>query len=179
MMLPSDESSASPRTAESRLQFRPDLVRSQALLKSLSVMVMTHIYVLLAGCQSSNGPIEVSEAWAPATPPGATVGSAYMAIRADSSDTLIGASTPLASSVEMHQTLQEGDVLKMRKVEALDLAPNNPIMFEPGGTYFMLIGLSAPLQPGERVPMTLRFRDIGETHIEIKVLAPHASPAHH
>ena len=178
MMLPSDESSALPRTGKSRL-IRLDPARGEALLRFLSVMAMTHIYVLLAGCQGSNGPIEVSEAWAPATPPGVTVGSAYMAIRAHSSDTLIGASTPLASSVEMHQTLQEGDVLKMRKVETVDLAANNPIMFEPGGTHFMLIGLSAPLQPGERVPMTLRFRDTGETHIEIEVLAPHASPAHH
>jgi copper(I)-binding protein len=139
---------------------------------------VTYICVLLGGCQGSSGPIEVSDAWVPATPPNARVGAAYMRIETHAADTLLNASTPIAASVEIHESSSDGDMVRMRKLESVSVTPAKPATFEPGGTHFMLIGLTAPLQASSHIPLTLRFQNAGEIHVDIDVVAPNASSVH-
>lgn len=137
------------------------------------------ICLLSSGCQQPGAPIEVTDAWAPATPPNATVGAAYMNIAANSADTLAAASSPAAERVEVHETVHEGALVKMRKVGPLDLSPDYPIALQPGGRHFMLIGLKSPLQADTLFPLTLRFHNAGEIEIEIRVVAAGTDVAHH
>jgi copper(I)-binding protein len=155
-----------------------DVGRVHGLVRTGAHVAMTYICVLLAGCQGSSGPIEVNEAWTPATPPNASVGAAYMRIETQAADTLLSASTPIAASVEVHETSSDGDMVRMRKLESVSVTPAEPAMFEPGGTHFMLIGLTAPLQAGSHIPLTLRFQSAGEIRVDVEVMAPNANSAH-
>ena len=118
-------------------------------------------------------PVKIEDAWARATAPGAKVGAGYMKI-AGGPDRLVGASTPAAGRVELHVTVKEGDVMRMRQVKAYEV----PIDLKPGGAHLMLVDLKAPLKEGAKVPLTLRFENAGETKVELQVRALRASGHH-
>lgn len=139
---------------------------------------LLYMCALVAGCTPEPA-IRISEARAPATPPGASVGAAYLTIQVHEPDTLLGASTPVAQSVEIHQTAIEEGIARMRKLENVPLEAREPARFEPGGTHFMLLGLAAPLAEGESFPLTLRFERAGELQVQTSVVAPDAAHAHH
>lgn len=143
-----------------------------ALLLSLSI-------VALAGCGGAGDAITISHAWAPATPPGSTVGAAYMRIEAREADTLVTVSSPIASSVELHRTSFEEGMAQMRKVDSVIVAPNAPLTLESGGLHLMLMGLATPLQAGESFEVTLNFQQAGEFTTKVEVVAAHAEHAHH
>jgi periplasmic copper chaperone A len=67
--------------------------------------------------------VTVAHPWARATPEGSTVGAAYMEVKtADgTTDKLLSATSPVAGRVEIHTHAMEGDVMKMRKVDAVEL----------------------------------------------------------
>jgi copper(I)-binding protein len=45
---------------------------------------------------------------------------------------------------------------------------------KPGGLHIMLMGLKAPLRPGSRLPVTLRFEKAGLVRANLPVLSPGA-----
>jgi periplasmic copper chaperone A len=128
------------------------------------------LVVTLAACRPSvEGGIEIQDAWAGATPPGATVGAAYMVIITHEPDTLLSVATPVAEVVTIHTTLEEGGISKMRPLHEVDLAAQERFSFEPGAAHLMLIGLRAPLTAGSHFPLTLQFRRAGTQVIEVAV----------
>jgi copper(I)-binding protein len=86
-------------------------------------------------------------------------------------DRIVSARTPAARTVELHTHIRDGDVMRMRPVPAIDLPPGQEVRFAPGGLHLMLIGLTAPLRQGERVPVTLVLERGGEVQVELSVEA--------
>ena len=117
------------------------------------------------------GDIEVRHPWSRATPPGATIGVAYMEIRnsGQQADRLVSVSTSVAKRVEMHVTQHEGEVAKMRQVQSFEIPARERHALRPGGAHLMLVELVQPLKTGERFTMTLRFERAGELEIELEV----------
>lgn len=115
--------------------------------------------------------LRVEQAWARATPPGSSVAAAYLVIdnQGSRSDRLLALTSPRADRVEVHATVHEGDVARMRRVDPLHLAARERLTMEPGGMHVMLIGLTAPLSAGERIPLLLRFELAGELRTELRV----------
>ena len=138
-----------------------------------------YMCALLGACGQGTPAFAVSGAWAPATPPNATVGAAYMQIEAREGDTLVAATAPVATSVEIHQTSHEQGMTKMRQLESLTISPGEPARLEPSSTHFMLIGLTAPLNAGESFPMTLRLEKAGEITVQVAVMAADETHEHH
>lgn len=122
--------------------------------------------LLLSACQSSTPPITIDNAWSPATPPTATVAAAYLQITSHQPDELLSASTPVADRVEMHITIEDGGMMRMRPLATLAIPAGVTVSFEPGGHHFMLIGLKAPLAEGTTFPLILRFRNAGEVAVQ-------------
>mgnify|MGYP002778449970 CR=1 FL=1 len=118
-------------------------------------------------------------AWARATPPGSTVTAAYVSFHNPqaAADRLLEVSTPLAKRSEVHETRVENGVAKMRRVEALTIAPDQALKMAPGGTHLMLMGLTGPLQAGQKVPLRLRFENAGVVEVQATVRAPEAGKA--
>jgi copper(I)-binding protein len=126
---------------------------------------------------ASAGALVIETPWARATPPGATVGAGYLVIRntGTTGDRLVGASTPAAAMVEIHETRMTDGEMQMRPVEALDIPAGGSVRLKPGGLHFMLMDLGTPLVAGTRVPLTLQFTGAGQVRVELAV-APAGSP---
>lgn len=84
-------------------------------------------------------------------------------------DRVVGASSPVAGRVEMHVTVREGDVMKMREVKSFEVPAGGSFELKPGGAHLMLVDLKRPLKKGEKVPLTLRLEKAGEVKVELSV----------
>ena len=79
---------------------------------------------------------------------------------------------PAAERVEMHMTLRDGEILRMRQVKELGIPAGSKLALAPGGAHLMLINIKRPLKAGDKVPVTLRFAKAGEVKVELSVRAP-------
>jgi copper(I)-binding protein len=128
--------------------------------------------ILPAQAQTPAIPAAVAGAWARTVMPGQASSGAYMTLTAREPLTLVGAVSPAAGIIEIHQMKMDGDVMKMRAVDTLELAAGKAVEFKPNGYHFMLMDLKAPFRAGTTVPMTLQFRDAKGRARELKVSLP-------
>jgi periplasmic copper chaperone A len=130
---------------------------------SFAGAVLAHDYELKS--------LAIDHPFARATPPGATVGAAFLTIQnqGKEADRLLGASSPVAGKVELHQMAMGGGMMKMRAVTGIDLQPGTTVELKPDGYHIMLEGLKHPLKQGESIPLTLTFERAGTIEIPVKV----------
>jgi periplasmic copper chaperone A len=113
--------------------------------------------------------LEVSNAWARATPAKAENGAAYVTILSPTSDRLLSASSPVAKKAELHTMEMAGMVMKMRPIAGLDIPAGQPVALKPGGEHIMLIGLQQPLHEGQSFTLTLNFEKAGARTVSVAV----------
>lgn len=113
--------------------------------------------------------VKVDSAWARSTVSGQQAGGGFMTLQSAAADRLLGGTTPVAERLELHTMTMEGDVMKMRQIERIDLPAGQRVELKPGGLHVMFIGLKQPLAVGAKVPVTLRFEKAGEVKIEMTV----------
>lgn len=148
-------------------------------MKNILVAATLAVVPLLALAQPA--PVAVQGGWARSVLQGQASSGAYMTFHAREPLTLVGAESPAAGIIEIHQMKMEGDVMKMRAVDTLELPAGKPVELKPGGYHFMLMDLKAAFRAGMQVPMTLQFRDAQGKRRELKVSLPvaNAAPAAH
>ena len=119
----------------------------------------------------SAGGIQIGNPWARATPKGATVGGGFLTItnKGTESDRLIGGSIAPAARFEVHTTIMENGVAKMRQVTGLEIKPGETVELKPGGMHVMFMGLKQPLTKGQTVKGTLVFEKAGPVAVEFAV----------
>ena len=126
--------------------------------------------LLLAGAASAQtGALELTSAWARATPGRAETGAAYLTIETATPDRLTGMSTPVAGKAELHEMTMQGGVMKMRSLATIDLPAGQAVVLKPGATHIMLVGLKQPLRVGDSFPLTLDFEKAGRREVNIVV----------
>lgn len=101
------------------------------------------------------------------------VGAGYLTIRNTGTvpDRLLNATAGIARSVELHTHVRDGEVMRMRQVTEIPIAPGETVTFQPGGLHVMLIGLTEALRQGASVPLTLRFERAGVVELPLAVQA--------
>ena len=119
------------------------------------------------------GDLMIDHPWARASIGQAKAGAAYLTIVNGGSepDRLMAVETPAAKRAELHTHVMKDGVMKMRRLEAVEVAPGEPTVFQPGGLHVMLMGLKAPLAEGETFPLTLSFEKAGTLEITVKIEA--------
>lgn len=122
----------------------------------------------------SGGLPVVSDAWV--RPPVGTdrPAAGYMTITNPGvdADRLIGASSPIATSVELHETMAGASgMMGMQPVDEIEVAPGSPVTLEPGGYHLMLMGVTDMPAIGETVPLTLTFELAGDIVVQAEVRA--------
>ena len=125
------------------------------------------------------GDLEIGHPWARATSSMAPAGGAFLRItnKGTMPDRLVGASTPVAASAQIHETKMEGNVMRMRELDrGLEIAPGATATLAPGSYHIMMMGLKEPLKQGTRVPLTLQFEKAGKVDVELAVTAMGATP---
>ena len=122
------------------------------------------------------GGVKVMEPWARATAKTARTGAAYLMLEnpGGASDKLVAASSPAADKVELHTHIKDGDIMRMREVEYIEVGPQSMVRLQPGGLHIMLVGLKGPLTKGESFPLTLVFEKAGEVTVDVPIQAPGA-----
>lgn len=100
-----------------------------------------------------------------------TNSAAYFIIVNDGSeaDSLIGITSEVANSAEMHETRIENDVAQMVPISRVDVPANGSIEFKPGGYHVMLVGLTQDLKVGDTLNLTLQFEKSGEVALDVPI----------
>jgi periplasmic copper chaperone A len=142
---------------------------------SIKLLAFAAGLLVASAALAQNNPLEVSNAWARATPGKAETGAAYLTIQSPTADRLLSASSPVAKKTELHTMSMEGMVMKMRPLAGLDIPAGQPVTLKPGGEHIMLEGLNAPLREGQSFPLTLTFEKAGSRTITVAIEKPGAA----
>jgi copper(I)-binding protein len=124
--------------------------------------------------------------WVRPTVAGQSATGMFVKLSAPSGARLVGASTPLAETVEVHMMKMEDNIMRMRALpDGLDLPAGQTVELAPGGYHLMLFKPRQAMPAGSTVPITLTFRDPdGKTssmtiHAPVRATPPEApAPMH-
>jgi len=125
--------------------------------------------VIATAALAQTNQLEVTNAWARATPAKAENGVAYLTVQSPTADRLVSVSSPVAKKAELHAMSMEGMVMKMRPLAGLDIAAGQPAVLKPSGEHIMLMGLNGPLREGQSFPLTLNFEKAGTRTVSVVV----------
>jgi copper(I)-binding protein len=124
--------------------------------------------------------VTAAHAWARATSPSQTVGGVFLTLTAaGAADRLVAVTSPVATMVELHETVKDGDVMRMRPVSVLLIEPGHATELKPGGYHLMMMGLKQPLTVGASFPVTLTFEKAPPLTTTVTVQAAGASEMMH
>lgn len=113
----------------------------------------------------------VDDAWVRATVAGQPSTGAFMTLQADSDSKLLSVQSPVAKTVQIHQSSMKDDVMSMRQVESVELPAGKPVSFDPHGYHVMLMDLTAQVKEGDKVPLILTVENAKGEKETIKVEA--------
>lgn len=115
--------------------------------------------------------VKVEHAWMRATAPGQAVAGAFMDITSASDARLMGASSPVAGTVQLHTMSMTDGVMEMREMKEIALPKNKTVKLAPGGLHIMLFDLKQAMKPGDVIPVTLDIATTPKHHekVEVKV----------
>jgi copper(I)-binding protein len=158
-------------------------IQQETIMQLRSILAFTAAAAFAAGAFAQDykiGALRIDHPYARATVPNQPSGGAYVSIEnsGDTADKLIGATSPVAKTVEIHTMSMDGNVMKMREVPGIELKPSTKTVMKPGeGYHLMLIGLKKPLQAGEKFPLTLMFEKAGKLDVSVAVEARDNKPS--
>lgn len=115
--------------------------------------------------------IRVEDPWARPVLSGNTT-AAYMTIHNDggAADRLLSVNVAAAAAAEIHETVREGDLVRMvQRSQGLAIPAGGEVRLEPGATHIMLIDVSDDLIEGATVPLTLNFEQGGAVVVNAEV----------
>jgi len=72
---------------------------------------------------------------------------------------LTSVTSPKINTIEMHNTILEKGVLKMRMAHEIKIDHDKTFEFKSGGSHLMLMDFKSPLKVGQKVKLTLHFKD--------------------
>lgn len=121
--------------------------------------------------------VAVQDPYVRLAPPNAPATGAFMVIKnqGDKDIKLVKAANPVSKVTELHTHLNEGGVMKMRPVPAIDIKAHGEAVLKPGGLHVMLIDLKVPMKEGDVVPITLTFDDGSSKQVDARVVRPMAA----
>jgi periplasmic copper chaperone A len=142
---------------------------------SFKFLALAASLVVASAALAQTNQLDVSNAWARATPGKAENGAAYLTIQSPTPDRLLTVSSPVAKKAELHTMSMEGMVMKMRPLAGVDIPAGQPVTLKPGGQHVMLLGLDAPLREGQSFPLTLTFEKAGTRTVTVAIEKPGAA----
>ncbi len=116
--------------------------------------------------------VHIDHPWSRPTPPGTPMGVGYLVIKntSDADITLIGAHTPRAASVSIHESMMHDGMMTMQPLKnGLTIPAGETVELKPLGYHLMLEKLNGPLQEGESVPLTLEFDGAAALDVQLMV----------
>ncbi|MBN2500591.1 MAG: copper chaperone PCu(A)C [Anaerolineales bacterium] len=136
-----------------------------------SVGIILILVGLISACSAQA--LSVSDVWAR---PGTADNNSAVYFVIDNptaaDDVLLSASATVAQAVELHESMMDGDVMKMVPQENVPVPAREQVQFKQGGLHVMLIGLTQDLNPGDHFTVNLNFENAGEMALDVEVREP-------
>jgi len=127
--------------------------------------------------------VKIDNAWVRATAPGQKVAGGFMDLTADADMKLVGGSSPVSNTLELHMMKMEGGVMVMRPLPEIALPKGKTVHLKPGGLHIMFIDLKQPIKEGDTVPVTLTVRNASgkeqQLRVDAKAMAGEGMAHHH
>ena len=103
-------------------------------------------------------PLRIEQGYAREMPPGQTNSAAFMTLANTGEQplALVDAACDCAERAEIHAHRHQDGLMRMEKVDRLEVPAHGQVELKPGGYHLMLLGLKRPLRVGEQVTVTLR-----------------------
>jgi len=143
----------------------------RCMFSVIGTLALTLALVTGVAAEGVADKITVNDPYIRAVPPVVKTSAAFMQFQ--NSDAveqfLVSASTPAAAAVELHMHTADDGVMRMRQIAHVHLPPNKTVSLQPGGLHIMLFDLTAPLNVGDQVPITLTFEDGSTKEISAEV----------
>lgn len=145
------------------------------MLRAIKLVAALAI-VLLAGPAAAHKvhlkSIDISHPWVRAMPGGATLTAGYAKItnKGKEPDRLIAASLKDAARAELHETLTEDGINRMRPlVGGIEIPAGATVTLATGGLHIMFLDIAKPLDEETYVPGSLTFEKAGKLDLEFYV----------
>jgi copper(I)-binding protein len=99
------------------------------------------LVLFIGACSSDTAPLTISDVVIRKPVPGMQMSAGYFNMTNHTSETVVitTVTSPQFDSVEMHETVIEDSVARMRGLGDLVLAPGSSVEFQPGGKHLMLM----------------------------------------
>jgi copper(I)-binding protein len=139
-----------------------------------AVAVLGVLWLGMGSLLADDSNIKVEGAWMRAVPSSVSDTAVYLTIVNSGASTLrlVGASTPIADSVDPMITTKSGEGanqrLGMEAVEALEIPAGGKLVLEPGGNHLMVMGLKKHPAEGEKIGMTIKLEP-GDREIRLEI----------
>ncbi|AMB79668.1 MULTISPECIES: copper chaperone PCu(A)C [Pseudomonas] len=113
----------------------------------------------------------VDDAWVRATVAGQPSSGAFMHITASTDSKLVEVKSPVAKTVQIHESTMKNDVMSMQQVPSVALPAGKTVAIDPEGYHVMLMDLKGQIKEGDNVPLTLIVEDSKGVKEAIEVTA--------
>ncbi len=134
------------------------------------------IHAASHGTKADN--LEITGAWARATPPRAKNGGAFLTVTNHGmvADKLVAASTEMAKKTELHNHINDNGIMRMRHVPHVEVPAHGQAVLKPGSYHVMMMGLKGPLREGEMLMVKLTFKKAGTVMVHMPIMKGTAMP---
>jgi periplasmic copper chaperone A len=145
-----------------------------ATLTRRSLLVLSGSTLIVSACgqakEESAPQITLKDAFMRPPPNGRDMSAAYLTIlNTGDTDTLLSVASPMASDVQMHNSVMEDAVMRMRREDKVMIAAHDTTAFQPGGRHLMVFGLKDGMKTGDEIPFVLNFKKAGTITVMAKV----------
>lgn len=143
--------------------------------KSIACAAVIGLFTGLHPCYAQDAAaegLEIKGGFLRASPMASGTGAGFLTIHSTGpADRLIAFASPACTTPELHTHINDNGIMRMRQVPAIDIPAGGDAVLQPGGLHLMCIDLTAKLEPGQMVPVTLVFEKAGEVAVTLPVKA--------
>lgn len=132
---------------------------------------------IVAGITAAQGqapaPLSIEDGWvyAPLAGRSMTGGFGMLVNQSDAPIRIVGARSPAARVVELHEMAHVGGMMRMRKLDAVDMGARATRPLRPGSDHLMLIDIGEPLVVGSVLDVVFVLEDGREAAARFEVRA--------
>ena len=119
------------------------------------------------------GSLEIIHPWVRAAAVGGNAGG-FLSVTNEGAvqDRLLGVESAIAARVELHTTIDDGGIMRMRALpDGVALPPGDTASLAPGSDHVMFFALKAPLVTGSHFDAVLVFEKAGRLPVQFMVEA--------
>ncbi len=108
---------------------------------------------------AAQGQVVASDPWIREAPPGVSMWAGFVTLKntSDRPVALVRAESPAFHMVELHRSVVENGLVRMREQQRIEITPGASLALQPGGYHLMLMHARQPVRAGERLPIVLHF----------------------